>query len=143
MKKGWHFISIIFLLIVCIFIVSCSNDVQNDNLWETAMYTDDAEVGTGSKMFFVEVKAEDKSVMFTVNTDEETVGKALSENNLIAGENGAYGLYVKSVNGIVADYNIDQSYWAFYKDGQYMQTGVDRTEFADGDRFELVRETVK
>ena len=60
------------------------------------------------------------------------------EHNIISGENGAYGLYVKTVNGILADYNITKSYWSINKDGEYMLTGVDSTKIEDGDVYEFV-----
>ena len=84
------------------------------------------------------MKAEEQSVTFTIKTDKEILGDALLEHDLIAGEEGDYGLYVKVVNGMTADYDVDQSYWAFYKDGEYMMTGVDGTEIADGEHYELV-----
>ena len=65
------------------------------------------------------------------------LGDALIEHNLISGENGPYGLYVKVVNGITADYDINQSYWSLSKDGEYLQTGVDVTEISDGEHYEL------
>ena len=40
---------------------------------------------------------------------------------------------------MLADYDVDQTYWGFYQNGEYMMTGVDTTEFADGDQYELVR----
>jgi hypothetical protein len=67
-------------------------------------------------------------VTFTIKTDKKTVGEALVENDLIAGDEGAYGLYVKKVNGIVADYDVNQSYWAFYINGEMAMTGVDMTD---------------
>ena len=66
------------------------------------------------------------------------LGDALLEYALIDGDESEYGLYVKKVNGITAEYEKDKSYWAFYKDGEYMQTGVDSTEIADGEHYELV-----
>ena len=131
-------ISIILALTLCMLCISCGGNKEDKDIWETAIYTEDTTVGSGSKSVIVQVVAEEKSVTFTVNTDAETVGGALSENELIAGENGPYGLYVKEVNGIIADYNVNQSYWSFYKDGEYMQTGVDKTEFSDGEHYELV-----
>ena len=86
----------------------------------------------------MEVKAEEQSVTFTVKTDKDNLGDALLEYNLIDGDESDYGLYVKKVNGITADYDADKSYWAFYKDGQYMSTGVDSTKIADGEHYELV-----
>ena len=39
---------------------------------------------------------------------------------------------------IVYSTNLDGFLLAFYKNGEYMMTGVDTTEFADGESFELV-----
>lgn len=72
---------------------------------------------------------------FSITTDKSTVGEALLEEGLIAGENGQYGLYVTEVNGIVADYNVDGTYWAFYVDGAYASSGVDTTEVVDGSTY--------
>lgn len=130
--------SIILALMLCMLCISCSNVKEDKDIWETAIYTEDISLGSGSKSVIVEVAAEEKSVTFTINTDAETVGEALSENEIISGENGPYGLYVKEVNGITADYSVNQSYWSFYKNGEYMQTGVDKTEFSDGEHYELV-----
>lgn len=107
-------------------------------LWETALYTEDAEFGTGAVTVTVEVTAADMTVAFTLHTDAETVGAALFENGLIEGEDGPYGLYVKVVNGITADYDIDQSYWSFYINGGYAMSGVDTTEITEGNVYQLV-----
>ena len=48
-----------------------------------------------------------------------------------------YGLYIKSVNGIVADYDVDATYWAFYINGEYAMTGVEMTPIAEGDSYLL------
>ena len=74
---------------------------------------------------------------FVVSTDKETVGDALLELNLIEGEEGDYGLYVKTVNGITADYDTDHTYWAFYVNGEYSNTGVDSTPVNEGDTYEF------
>ena len=71
-------------------------------------------------------------VTFTVKTDADTVGKALLDQGVIAGEDSSYGLYVKTVNGITLDYDTDGMYWAFYINGEYAQTGVDATGVEDG-----------
>lgn len=105
----------------------------------TAAYTSDTELGSGSKTLTVSVTDnENKTVKFTIRTDKSTVGDALAEHNLIAGDEGEYGLYVKTVNGIRADYDTDGAYWGFFRGGEMMMTGVDGTEFADGDSYELV-----
>ena len=93
----------------------------------------------GSKTITVEVTAEEKTVVFTVKTDADTVGAALLEHNLIAGDQGDYGLYVKTVNGILADFDVDQTYWSFTIAGEMAMTGVDQTELVDGTVYGLVR----
>ena len=88
-----------------------------------------------------DVKAAPKncsSVFIVIVTDEQFLGAALTSLGIIEGEQGAYGLYIKMVNGITADYDIDGSYWGFYKNGEYMMSGVDTTEIADGEHYELV-----
>ena len=106
--------------------VAC-NKVDAEGLWENATYRKDKSFGNGAKIISVEVKVGDESVTFTVKTDKETVGDALMEHKLIEGDDGAYGLYVKKVNGILADYDVDQSYWAFYVNGELSMSGVDTT----------------
>ena len=105
---------------------------------ENAAYTEDTELGEGEKTVVVEVKVEEYSVSFTIHTDKAILGDALFEHALIDGEEGPYGLYIKKVNGITADYDADQSYWAFYQNGEYMMTGVDTTEIIGGEHYELV-----
>ena len=52
----------------------------------------------------------------------------LNAGRIITGEMGPYGMYIKTVNGILADYDVDQTYWAFYINGEYATTGIDGTE---------------
>lgn len=94
------------------------------------------EVGEGATQFTFEVvDGEGNTTLFLVNTDKKTVGEALVDNALVEGEESEYGLYVKTVNGIVADYDVDQTYWAFYIDGEYAMTGVDATDIVAGSTY--------
>ena len=111
--------------------------IAPEGLWANATYLEDTTFGEGAKTVTVKVIVEDKSVTFTIKTDAETLGEALLAHNLIAGDQGDFGLYVKVVNGITADYDVDQSYWGFSKNGEYMMTGVDGTAIADGEVYEL------
>ena len=78
------------------------------------------------------VDKEGAETSFVISTDKKMVGDALLEEGLIEGEDGAYGLYVKKVNGILADYDVDQTYWAFYINGEYAISGVDTTPVEEG-----------
>ena len=111
---------------------------EKTGLWKDAIYVEDTEFGSGKVEVRVEVKAEGRSVTFTLKTDCDTVGAALLEHSLISGEQGEFGLYVKVVNGITADFDVDQSYWAFTKDGEMMPVAVDAAQIEDGAHYELV-----
>lgn len=67
-----------------------------------------------------------------VSTNCKTVGEALLAYGMIAGDEGPYGLYVKTVLGETHEYETDGKYWAFYIDGQYAASGVERTEIVPG-----------
>ena len=128
-------VSIILSLVFVFCLASCGNKVDAAGLWENATYLNDTEFGNGAKTVIVEVKVEEQSVTFTIKTDKDTVGEALLEHGLIDGDEGEFGLYVKVVNGITADYDVDQSYWVFYVNGEYAMTGVDATNITAGDSY--------
>ncbi len=130
-------VSIALLLIMLLTLVACQKGVDVKGLWEKATYTKDTTFGNGKTTVMVEVKVEDQSVTFTIKTDKTTLGEALMEHDLIAGDQGQFGIYIKSVNGITADYDVDQSYWAFYINGEYAMTGVDTTQITEGDTYQL------
>ena len=135
MKKT---LSLVLAVLMLFCIVSC-NTASKTGAWENATYRRDMEFGKGETTVQVEVKAEEQSVTFTINTDKNTLGEALIEHALISGEEGQFGLYVKFVNGIEADYDKDGTYWGFYKNGEMMMVGVDGAQISDGEHYELVK----
>lgn len=133
--------SVVLVVVVLSFVLclaSCNEKIDAEGLWENATYRSDKEFGKGEKTVEVEVKVEEQSVTFTIHTDADTLGAALLEHELIAGEDGQFGIYVKSVNGIVADYDVNKSYWGFYQNGEYLMSGVDTTAIVGGEHFEIV-----
>lgn len=94
------------------------------------------QLGEGSTKFnFTVVDREGNETFFEIHTDCEMVGEALVDLGLIAGEESGYGLYVTTVNGIIADYDRDGAYWAFYINGEYAFTGVDVTPVTEGESY--------
>lgn len=93
---------------------------------------------SGVSFTFVVTDLEGNESTFDITTSKATVGEALLDEGLIAGENSEYGLYVTSVNGMTADWDNDQTYWAFYIDGEYAMTGVDATEVTEGATYSFV-----
>mgnify|MGYP001037459038 FL=1 len=93
-------------------------------------------LGEGDTIFsFTVVDKEEEETIFEIHTEKETVGEALLELELIDGDDSEYGLYVKTVNGITADYDKDGIYWAFYINDEYADTGVDSTKIIEGDQY--------
>jgi Flp pilus assembly pilin Flp len=129
-------LAMLLALMLIAALVSCNKDEKG--VWENAIYTEDQTFGDGAKTVVVEVKAQEKTVTFTIKTDKDTVGAALLEHGLIAGDEGPYGMYVKVVNGMSADYDVDQRYWAFYANGEISMTGVDVTAITEGATYRMV-----
>ena len=126
------------LVVSLLFTAGCAQKVKDEGLWENATYTSDKTFGEGKTTIEVEVKAGDDSVTFTVNTDKENLADALLEHELVEGDDSQYGLYIKKVNGILADYDVNQSYWSLCKDGEMLMTGASDTKIAEGEHYELV-----
>ena len=107
-------------------------DVEND----VNTQTDVTVVGEGDTVFvFAVVDADGNEKVYEIHTDKTIVGDALLELELIAGDQGEYGLYVKTVDGITVDYDTDGKYWAFYINGEYAMTGVDATPITEGEEY--------
>lgn len=136
--------AIILALVMSLSLMACGTSApQNDAAadGDTPLVTDGATLGEGAHSFTLEIADLDgNTVTATINTDEETVGGALSKLDIIQGEESDFGLYIKTVNGITADYDVDQTYWAFYIDGEYAQTGADMTAITDGSVYRLAVE---
>ena len=107
-----------------------------------AVETPDLDVtvlGEGETVFaFTVVELDGKETAYEIHTNETTVGAALLALGLLEGEEGPYGLYVTAVNGIVADYNVDQSYWGFFVNEEYCNYGISTQPVEDGDTFSII-----
>ncbi len=110
---------------------------KDEGLWANATHTEDKSFGEGAKTVTVEVIAGEKSVTFTLKTDKENLADAMLEHSLVEGSNDQYGLYIKKVNGILADYEINQSFWSLSKGGEDLMTGASGVEISDGEKYEF------
>ena len=123
------------LLIAALTFMSGCNENEND-LPNNPNTNEVIELGEGQTTFsFIVVDKDGNETEYNIHTDKTKVGEALLEHDLIEGEESEYGLFVKSVNGIVADYDIDQTYWAFYVDGEYAMSGVEKTDIVEGSTY--------
>ncbi len=131
-KKFTSWLLCMMLIVAMALTAGCGEKKQENNP-SAGQEVSTNKLGEGKTQFnFTVVDKDGKETAFDIHTDKTTVGDALLELELIAGEESTYGLYVKTVNGITADYDVDQTYWAFYVNGEYATAGVDSTNIEAG-----------
>lgn len=95
----------------------------------------------GAKSVTIEVLDNNgNSIVYDVHTDAEYLRQAMKEAEGLefSGTESEYGMMVETVNGVTADYNVDQSYWGFFVNGEYSNYGIDTQPVKDGDAFRIV-----
>ena len=126
-------VCMVLIAATALFATGCGNNASETAEPTTVTMENGAVLGEGAKQFtFTVVDGEGNETTVTINSDADTVGEALQALNLIAGEPGDYGLYVKEVTGIRAVYEENSTYWAFYINGEYGMSGVDTTAIEPG-----------
>ena len=95
----------VLIVAMALFTIGCgqqnSADDSSAKTTITQVYEDGTVIGEGETEFtFIVTDKDGNSKKFTVKTDSETVGEALQAVEIIHGDMGDYGLYVKEVNGI-------------------------------------------
>ncbi len=132
MKNILKITSLALTLVLALAFFACDEkrgEEHSVSLEELEGDTDLIRIGEGEKSFlFTVIDGENEDKVYLINTDKKTVGEALFENSLIEGEAGPYGLYVKKVCGVEANFDKTHTYWAFYCGGEYATAGVDKTE---------------
>lgn len=101
---------------------------------EPTVYESGSVIGQGEKHIYVTATDSVNQELigtFEFYTDAENIGDALMEYGFISGDDGDYGLYVKVVNGVKAEYETNGTYWAFYVNGDLATTGVSSTPVED------------
>ena len=126
------FTACLLLLAVALSLASCGG-IDRTGLWENATYNKDATVGEGEKTVTVEISDGENVITLTVKTDKANLGDALYELELINDPS-----FFDTLNGIKADWDNDQSYWAFYIGDDYASVGVKDAKITGGEHFKFV-----
>ena len=134
-------LSVILIAVMGIFVSSCGKTetpnesssvagVSSDTS-STSNYLDDygdiaqnvGSVNTAKNQFiFKATDLEGYTYIYRVFTDKTNIGEALSEVDLISGENTQYGLFGTAVRGIKAE---GKTAWMLYINDEQAMTGVD------------------
>ena len=136
-KKLFSCILSVLLIAALTCTTGCSDNKETKNPNTNPSTT---VLGEGETTFYFEVHANDEITKYEIHTNETKVGDALFELNLIEGEESQYGLFIKKVNGIEADFDVDKTYWAFYINDEYAMSGVDTTDIVENDTYSLRKE---
>lgn len=92
----------------------------------------------GPKDFTVTVvHADGTEKIFTYRTDAKKLGGFLEAEGLIESQGADQGMF-HTVDGEKADWNVNQSYWAFYLGDEYAVTGIYDTYITHGGAYKLV-----
>ena len=100
----------------------------------------------GAKNVIVEVKDDQEAVKkYEVNTDAEYLSGVMDElkakgDFTYEASVSEYGMFITSINGLAADYEKDQAYWAIYVNGDYGQYVADQQPVTDKDTYSFVYE---
>lgn len=132
-------IVLVAAMALCTTACSDNKNAEQETVQTTAAPNNSVkELGKGATQFsFSVVDKDGNKTAFLINTDKTTVGDALLELDLIAGDESEYGLYVKTVNGVTLDYDKDQMYWAFFVNGEYATSGVDTTDIDENAEYKF------
>lgn len=98
-------------------------------------FSPEAQIGDKTIRVTV-VHADGSSKSFSLSTDAENLQAVLEPEGIISGEEGPYGMFVKTVDGETVD-DTQQQWWCITKEGQSLMTGVGDTMIADGDSYEI------
>lgn len=128
--------TLLFALLLIFALIFTLAACDSTDPWSDAVYTEDTTLGEGAVTYYLQVVVGEHSVTFTVKTDETNLGASFRKSGIVEGEESTYGLYIKTVNGILADYDKDASWWGLTKDGE-ATLGADTVTVEDGAHYEL------
>ncbi len=83
------------------------------------------------------VHADGSEKTFAYETGDTRLGDYLENEGLISSEGAEPGMF-HTVDGEKADWNENQSYWAFYLGQEYAMTGIYDATITDGAVYRLV-----
>ena len=129
MKKNFLKILSVFTLVALIAVMACSLVACGG--------TGEEKRGEEITITVAVVNKAGETTELQITTTATNLADALIEAGMVEGYTDTYGFTITSVNGEVADFNVDSAYWGLSKDGEYLMTGASGTTIADGEHYEL------
>lgn len=99
----------------------------------------DTTEGTAAGVTFtlIVVHGDETQKTFTITSEKTYLSGALIDEGIITDEGLETGMYF-TVDGETADWNRDQSYWAFYLGEEYASVGMNDAVIEEGAVYKLV-----
>ena len=116
-------LSVLLVLIMLFALAACGKKAEEPA--EAAVFT------------VIVTDLEGNETTFEYSSSAANLGEALIAEGLVVGHEASYGLYIDSVNGIAANWDKDQTYWAFYIGGEYATSGISDTPITAGTIYGL------
>ena len=124
MKKILSLLLALMMLLASVCMLASCNDTE-----------DESSKVTQKSITLSVIHQDGTTKEITITTSEKYLGKALLDEGIIQGEDGPYGIYIKTVDGETLDYDTHGKYWAFYINDEYAPTGADKTEIVNGAKY--------
>ena len=131
-RMGRGLLLLLVVVLAALLLAGCSTPAPG-----SSAVSDVSSKAAVEKRFTLTVVHRDGSEKeFALTTEQQYLGAELQAAGLIEGEEGQYGLFIKTVDGETAD-DSKQEWWCLTKDGEMTETGIDTTPVTDGDTFAL------
>lgn len=127
---------VVFLLLlvpIAIAIVRINNDDNNANNTQEEQVvndqSDDNQIDKGDL----------ESIELVATSDNTNAFDLLKTSHEVVFDQYDFGVFIKSIDGLEGN---NEYYWAFYVNGVYGKTAIDKTILNSGDKLELIYEKV-
>ena len=142
MKKTWIWIAVAVIalaaLVIGMLAIYNAKKPKPAPAPEGTTQSGETTTAVPAKSFTVKVVHSDGSEKtFTYQSDKTYLGEAVYEAGLVIADENNPGMF-HTVDGEKADWNVNQSYWAFYIGEDYAMYGIEETPIEDGAVYRLV-----
>ena len=141
MKTTNRLMSVVSLVLVLLLIAAACTSCAPKLTDLGATIVAEKEVGEGSKTITLTVvNGENEATVFTVHTDAQFLRDAIEPHGLVGGTESTFGMWVTTVNGILADED-KQEWWKLYEGNEMSNYGIDTLAIRDSGQYTYVLTT--
>ena len=138
MKTTNRLTSVVSLVLVLLLIAAACTSCAPRLTDLGATIVAEKEVGEGEKTITLTVvNGANEATVYTVHTDAEFLRGAIEPHGLVAGTESTFGMWVTTVDGILADES-KQQWWKLYDGTEQSNYGVDTLAIKDGGSYTYV-----